>query len=419
MPRVMYMSPTQAPGTITKVLASSGSKVVLATVDYALTGVAVDSYGNVYYSDTNLSIMVIPAAGGPILPVCSTLVSHKVIAVDKNANAYTDNGLTIDLVPFGYYTLSPALPADLSVNSGTGVVSGLPLQITAAANYTITGYNNAGHSAAVVNIAVTAAAKPNISYNTPQTYTVGTSVSITPTNTGGAVPTQEPATIASGLTANVDGLAVDASGNIYAAAQGATTITKYTPGGLSSSSIGSGFSNTTGVVLDATGNVFVVDNGNKAIKEILKSDGSTVTYASGFTNPQGIAIDASGNLYVTDATAGAIYKVPAGGGTTVTLTSGISSPQGIGVDPSGNVYYVVKGANSVRELPAGGGGSVLVAFGLQRALWVSCRSGRQRICGRRRQQSDKKNSGWRRRPCCHSNCRRVYKARRGCAGCKR
>jgi hypothetical protein len=50
------------------------------------------------------------------------------------------------------YTVSPALPAGLSINATTGVISGMPTAVTAAANYTITATNALGSTTFVINI---------------------------------------------------------------------------------------------------------------------------------------------------------------------------------------------------------------------------------------------------------------------------
>jgi hypothetical protein len=54
------------------------------------------------------------------------------------------------------YAVSPALPAGLSLSTVTGIVSGDPTAVTAAANYTVTAVNSGGNTTAVLNIAVMA-----------------------------------------------------------------------------------------------------------------------------------------------------------------------------------------------------------------------------------------------------------------------
>ena len=52
------------------------------------------------------------------------------------------------------YSVSPALPAGLTLNTSTGVISGTPTTLTAAANYTITATNTGGSTGASVSITV-------------------------------------------------------------------------------------------------------------------------------------------------------------------------------------------------------------------------------------------------------------------------
>ncbi len=84
------------------------------------------------------------------------------------------------------YSINPALPAGLGIDSATGMISGRPTAVSAATNYTITASNSGGSTTAVVNITVNDIA-PFISYSTPVTFNVGTAKSVSPTSTGGTV----------------------------------------------------------------------------------------------------------------------------------------------------------------------------------------------------------------------------------------
>ena len=52
------------------------------------------------------------------------------------------------------YSVSPALPAGLTLNTSTGIISGTPTTLTVASNYTITATNTGGSTDAWVNITV-------------------------------------------------------------------------------------------------------------------------------------------------------------------------------------------------------------------------------------------------------------------------
>lgn len=85
------------------------------------------------------------------------------------------------------YSVTPGLPAGLSLEATTGMISGTPTAITAAASYTITASNSVGSTTANVSITVNDVA-PTISYgNASYTFTSGVAVTVTPVNTGGTV----------------------------------------------------------------------------------------------------------------------------------------------------------------------------------------------------------------------------------------
>jgi sugar lactone lactonase YvrE len=85
----------------------------------------------------------------------------------------------------------PALPASLSLNSSTCVISGTPTAAQVATTYTIVATNLIGTSAAATVSLTVSAAPPVLSYatSTGTTGTVGTAMSVTPStlNTNGAL----------------------------------------------------------------------------------------------------------------------------------------------------------------------------------------------------------------------------------------
>jgi len=119
------------------------------------------------------------------------------------------------------YSVAPPLPAGLSINEWTGVISGTPVAVTAPAVHTVTGENKSGTATARVEIEVrqTPAAPAGLSYRelTP-TYTVGMALAPnTPTSTGGPITHYG---VAPALPA---GLAIDATTGVIGGTP--TTIT--------------------------------------------------------------------------------------------------------------------------------------------------------------------------------------------------
>lgn len=129
------------------------------------------------------------------------------------------------------YSVSPALPAGLSLSSTTGVISGTPTAVSARASYTVTASNSAGSTTAAVSILVNPTG-PAIAYNsTYYSFTKGVpSATITPTSTGGAVSgwSVQPA-LPAGLTLDANTGAI--SGTPTAATAAATYNITATNGG--------------------------------------------------------------------------------------------------------------------------------------------------------------------------------------------
>lgn len=83
------------------------------------------------------------------------------------------------------YAVSPALPAGLSINTSTGVISGTPTSATPEATYTITASNSGGNTTFALRLTVNPAAPSGLSYAGPLNATVGTAIApLTPTVTG-------------------------------------------------------------------------------------------------------------------------------------------------------------------------------------------------------------------------------------------
>lgn len=191
------------------------------------------------------------------------------------------------------------------------------------------------------------------------------------------------------------GLAIDGSGNLYVSDQTSFTIRKISPagevttfaglGGVGGSTDGTGaaarFSDPDGLALDATGNLYVADGANHTIRKITPA-GVVSTFAgvaglrgsvngppdvARFNDPTGLAIDNLGNLYVTDSGNYTVRKIsPAGIVTTVAgqlaygYIDGVGEaarfwePRGLAIDAGGNLYVTDAVVHVIRRIdPAG------------------------------------------------------------------
>ncbi len=191
------------------------------------------------------------------------------------------------------------------------------------------------------------------------------------------------------------GLVVDASGNLYVSDAGNNTIRKITSTGTVTTFAGTAgqvgstdnqganarFNRPNGLAMDASGNLYVADSSNYTIRKIDQL-GNVVTLAGSaglagkvegqgalarFRSPVELALDAGGNLYVADVTNNAIRKVSPGGLVSTFAGTGYSGyldgpgttatfyyPYGLAVDGSGNVYVVDRYNQTIRRITSGG-----------------------------------------------------------------
>ena len=210
------------------------------------------------------------------------------------------------------------------------------------------------------------------------------------------------------------GVAVDTKGNIYIADYNNQRIRRVGPDGIIVTYAGSGFStgpsgdgipatqanlfNPNGVAVDASGNLYIAEHGNSRVSRV-SPDGLFITYAgtgppststigdSGPANratlsgPQGVAADAKGNVYIAEEWGHRIRKVTADGAqpppptTTgpgiITAFAGtgdpgfsgdggpatqarLNWPQGVAVDAQENAYICDSINNRVRRVGADG-----------------------------------------------------------------
>jgi trimeric autotransporter adhesin len=335
-------------------------------------GVAVDSQGNVYISDSknqrvrqvsNGTITTVVGNGtagyngDSVSATSAQLDRPNGVAVDSQGNIYVAdlrNGRVREISNGMITTLAGEMPMNNQLSSPTGVA------IDSQSNLYVS--DSGGYIFEISNGVVT-----NIAGNGAFGYSGDNG----------------PATSASFALPN--GVAVDSQGNIYIADTYNNRIRKISNGIITT--IAGNDSGTyngdnipatsatlyspNGVAVDSQGNVYIADTLNYRIREISNGvittiagtgvfgdSGNNVPAASapiGYTS--GIAVDAQGNVFYTDVSiheiSNGIVTTIAGGGSTgdnvpATLADA-QGPLGLCKDSLGNIYFGTS-ANSVRVL---------------------------------------------------------------------
>jgi sugar lactone lactonase YvrE len=176
-------------------------------------------------------------------------------------------------------------------------------------------------------------------------------------------------------------IAIDGSDNIFVADAGNNRVRQITSEGVVTTLAGSGvagfintaaagayFNKPNGIAVDATGNVYVAEAANNAIRKVSKD--AVVTIYAGSTKyptlvgkPTSVALDKTGNMFIADQsgrvlmiTKGGILYVVAGKTGAIGSANGtgtaaqFSAPQAVTTDASGNIYVSDANNNQIRKI---------------------------------------------------------------------
>lgn len=163
----------------------------------------------------------------------------------------------------------------------------------------------------------------------------------------------------------VEGLAVDAGGNLYLSDAGAHRIRRVTAAGRITTVVGDGFGgfagdggaaalarvrNPYGIAFDRLGRLLIADFGNSRVRRV-EADGriTTVIGPEWLKGPRGLAVDFAGNVFVADALANRVLRLAVDGRVTVAM-DGLAFPVSVAVDYRGQVFVADSGTKSVRML---------------------------------------------------------------------
>ena len=402
----------------------------------AVTGVITDAAGNLYISDSQMGVVMVPNPSGTPDPSSAVLVTgvpaQGEVAIDwahnfmyvPTAQTQTNNQADVAKVGFGYADFGSS-PVGKTVSAGANVVFAFNGSATPA-NFVIiedgvqnpdfeitggtctTGVAYAAGKSCLQNVSFTPQSVGNISAKLlmlDAKNNILASMVLHGTGLGAniqASPALQSA-FGSGLKTPTQ-VATDALGNVYIADSGQGKVLKYAAGSGASStpvSIGTGLTSPTGVAVDGAGDVFIADSGAGSVYEVpfgasgLNAAGQ-VTLVSGLgTSGLNLAVDGLDNLYIADPSNHQVVKlsdVSASttsnlGQTETKLTTGFTSPSAVAVGSNNNLY-VIDGVNLFKLIGGAGAPTTLLnnlsgATGLaidpSGAVYISSASGTTRI----------------------------------------
>lgn len=195
------------------------------------------------------------------------------------------------------------------------------------------------------------------------------------------------------------GIAVDATGNVFIADCFNHRVRKVTPDGVISTVAGTGTAGNTGdgaaatsatlrnpcgVAVDSAGNVYIGDTRNHAVRKV--ATGGTISRAAGkgeagyyqdgiaaaeawLNTPLGVAVDSAGNLYIADVLNHRIRKVGTDGKIATVAGNGfvgysgdegpataatLAYPISVALDAAGNLYIADSHNDCIRKVAPDG-----------------------------------------------------------------
>ncbi|HBY62448.1 MAG TPA: hypothetical protein DEH78_21710, partial [Solibacterales bacterium] len=395
-------------GTGTEGYAGDGGPAASARIGYP-RGVAVDAFGNIYFSDTgsdrvrrvNPSGLILAFAGGGVsagvgdglAATSARLYWPHGVAVDGQGNVFIADRLHLRIRKVAANALiSTAAGVGKSVAAGDGgPATAAQLLSPRAVALDRTG-----------NLYIADTTSDRIRKVSP----AGVISSVAGGGTSAGAPDGSPAT--SIQLAAPGGVTVDQAGNVYLADSQSHRVRRVTPAGVSNTVAGTGLAGASGdggpgtaarlfyphgLAVDSTGNLYIADTMNHRIRRLspegvittvagtgvggYTGDGDAATRAQ-LNSPYGVAFDGTGSLYIADTGNHAIRKVsPAGTITTVAGTgqpgfagegepavrARLYGPYGVAVDAPGNIYVADAWNMRIRRISPDGNIATIAGAG--------------------------------------------------------
>ena len=310
-----------------------------------------------------LEVAVAPDAPADLAYATNPAIYTKDVAITDNVPSSTGGAVVV-------YSIAPSLPAGLSLDTSSGVISGTPSAVSAATDYTVRATNTGGSTTVTVSITVNNDVAPSaLTYATnPAVYTVGTAITDNvPSSTGGAVVTYS---ISPSLPA---GLSLDTGSGVISGTPGVSsaatdyTVTATNSGGSATVTVSitvnndvapSALSYATNPAVYTVGTA-ITDNSPSS------TGGAVVSYSISPALPAGLGLDTGSGVISgtpTELSAEADYTVTAtntGGSATVSLTITVNDMAPSALSYANNPAIYTKGVAITNNAPSSAGGAVV------------------------------------------------------------
>jgi sugar lactone lactonase YvrE len=270
--------------------------------------VAVDATGNTYVADAGLGKVLMYAKGSGAttagVSIGTGLTAPTGVAVDGAGDVLIADSGNIIEVPYG--------PSGLNAAGQVTLRSGLGSKLKLAADGLGSLYVTDPDNARVVKLGLVGATSGGMlspeldisGFTAPAAVTVDASNNAYVLDNQNLIELQEPAgtqtTVVSSLGA-ATGLAIDASGAVYATLPGGTVRIPSVSGVLTQSAltaVAASVTNPTGVAIDKSGNVYVADQGAEDLHLVSINGALSFGTVSGST-PQNVSLLNIGNSSLT------------------------------------------------------------------------------------------------------------------------
>ena len=331
------------------------------------SSVAVDASGNIYVADTGNHLIRKITTGGVVSTFAGSSLQGSTDGTGTAASFRYPTGVAVDAS--GNIFVADSSNHLIRKITTAGVVS------TFAGSGTVGSGDGTGTAASFRypnGLAIAASGDIFVADKDNHLIRKITAAGVVSTFAGSGAEGSDDGTGTAARFISPSGVAVDASCNIFVADLGNHKIRKITATGVVSTFAGSGaagradgtgtassFRYPNGVAVDASGNIFVADSNNHLIRKItavgvvstfagsgsMGSVDGTGTAAS-FSYPYGVTVDASGNIFVADFNNHMIRKVTSALKTTFYQFKNLNSYP----NPAQNEFYINIEERAVAEM---------------------------------------------------------------------